>query len=237
MNKLTFINTLSKKLKENKVSDINEIISEYEEHFLYKLEDGFSEEEVSKKLGDPIYLADQYLEDEVKVDSNRRFITMTGLIVADFFVLMFYIIFAAWIVVFVAFATAALVAGLSYIFNFNPFNLIQYLPYWCGATFGVSLFGLAALSYIGSLYSFLSMRQITKSYARFHRNTIAKTKGNPMLPSLSSHPLISKKKSRRLRSVLLLSLNTFAIAFVLGYIVCSITAKSLEFWHVFEWFA
>ncbi|XMB72992.1 DUF1700 domain-containing protein [Mycoplasmatota bacterium WC30] len=236
MDKLTFINTLSKKLKENKVADIEEIISEYEEHFFYRLEDGYTEEEVSKKLGDPVFLADQYLETEEKEEANRKFITITGLIVSDFFVGMFYITFAAWIVVLVAFSTAVLGIGFSYIFNISPFNLIPYLPYWCGAIFGVAMIGLAALSYIGSLYSLLSMKQITKSYARFHKNTIAKTNGNPMLPSLSSHPIISRRMSRRLRSTLLLSLYTFAIAFVLGYIVCSVTANSFEFWHVFEWF-
>ena len=122
-------------------------------------------------------------------------------------------------------------------FNVDLFGLIPYLPYWCGATLGISFIGLASLLFIASYYSSLSIKQITKSMIRSHKNIVAKINQEPQLPPLSTHAILSKRASRRLRSILLISLNTFAIAFVLGYVVCAITAGSFQFWHVFEWFA
>ena len=75
-----------------------------------------------------------------------------------------------------------------------------------------------------------------KGGLRIHKNVTAASNNKPTLPSLPVHPKLDKKTSRRLRSIVLFSLNAFAISFVLGYIVCAITARSFEFWHVFNWF-
>ena len=53
MNKTEFINTLTSILKERKIKDIDEIVAEYEQHFLIKMADGYSEEEIAARLGDP----------------------------------------------------------------------------------------------------------------------------------------------------------------------------------------
>ena len=41
---------------------------------------------------------------------------------------------------------------------------------------------------------------------------------------------------RRLRSAALISLVIFAASFILAYIVCTLSAGSMEFWHVWGWF-
>lgn len=41
---------------------------------------------------------------------------------------------------------------------------------------------------------------------------------------------------RRLRRLALISLALFAVCFVLSYVVCAISAGSVQFWHVWGWF-
>ena len=60
MTKNQFIDLLKEELKHNNVPDAEDIIEKYEQHFSFKLADGYSEEEISAKLGDPKSLADQY---------------------------------------------------------------------------------------------------------------------------------------------------------------------------------
>ena len=50
MTKQEYIDALTKALKIKKVKEIDEIISEYEDHFAFKITDGYSEEEVAAKL-------------------------------------------------------------------------------------------------------------------------------------------------------------------------------------------
>ena len=56
------------------------------------------------------------------------------------------------------------------------------------------------------------------------------------LPALPLAPQFSAKAKRRLRTAALVSLALFAACFVLSYIVCALTAGSLEFWHAWGWF-
>jgi len=35
----------------------------------------------------------------------------------------------------------------------------------------------------------------------------------------------------------LIALLVFAVFFIIGFIVCALSAGSLEFWHVWGWFA
>ena len=53
MTKLEFLELLKKELNNNNVADCDEIVYEYEQHFAFKLKDGYSEEEISAKLGNP----------------------------------------------------------------------------------------------------------------------------------------------------------------------------------------
>ncbi|PAT01115.1 hypothetical protein CI105_08270 [Candidatus Izimaplasma bacterium ZiA1] len=236
MKKSTFINQLKKKLIELKITDIDEILVEYESHFDYKLGDGYSEEEVCIKLGDPLDLAKQYMDGNEIEKANRKLVTIIGLIFIDIIVVQFFILFFAFVIVLLAFSLSAAAIGFSLFTSINPFGLIPYLPYWCGAVMGISMVSLAVLSIILTYYCNLYLKQIIKKYIRFHKNSINSSVNKPMLPSLPSSPQLSKKHSRRVRFIFQLSLNAFAISFVLGYGICALTAKSFEFWHVFEWF-
>ncbi len=66
MTKNEFLSKLANELKRKNIADAAEIISEYEQHFAFKMADGFSEEEIAAKLGDPVIIASQFESGVVK---------------------------------------------------------------------------------------------------------------------------------------------------------------------------
>ena len=50
MTKHEFMERLTNTLKRNGIEDISEIIDEYEQHFAFKMADGFCEAEIAAKL-------------------------------------------------------------------------------------------------------------------------------------------------------------------------------------------
>ena len=124
MTKLEFMNQLASELHKRNTADAADVLEEYEQHFAFKLSDGYSEEEIAARLGDPADLAAQF--EPAPQGAKRRSAALTWL-------------WLGWVDVF---------------------------------------FGLFA--------------------------------------------------------VLLLAL--FAVCFVLSYVVCAISAGSVQFWHVWGWF-
>lgn len=56
MKKNEFMTKLADELKKRGVEDADDVAAEYEQHFAFKLADGYSEEEIAAKLGDPAAL-------------------------------------------------------------------------------------------------------------------------------------------------------------------------------------
>ncbi|HAQ56367.1 MAG TPA: hypothetical protein DCR44_03035 [Acholeplasmatales bacterium] len=237
MKRNEFIVILTKRLNEQNVGDIDEIIAEYEAHFAYKLADGYTEEEIAIKLGDPDELACQFVAVErPKKHDIGRGLLVTGLVFADFFTGLFFILLAAWTMVIIGFAFASAAIGVAYLIELNPYGILPPMPYWVGAVFAASLLALAVLSLAGSLYFGLYVKQLLKAYGRFHHNRLAVSAGKPVLPSLRAYPKLKPRENRLFRKVVLGSLTIFALCFVLGYIVASITAGTPGFWHAWNWF-
>ena len=51
---------LENELRKRKVADAAGIIDEYGQHFAFKMADGYSEEEIAARLGDPTALAARF---------------------------------------------------------------------------------------------------------------------------------------------------------------------------------
>lgn len=235
MTKNEFISRLALLLERKHISDAGEIISEYEQHFAFKLADGFSEEEIAAKLGDPEQIAEQY-ENSGSAPVRTAPFTKIGLYIADFFAGIFFLLLAlAGIVIAVAVLVFAAV-GVCLLLGISPWSLIPSMPYWCGAILGLAMLALAVLTAVGSLYYWVFWRQFLRSFARFHRNTLAAAAGKPALPSLPVHAQFEPRFKRRLRTIALIALAAFATCFVLGYIACALSAGSLQFYHVWGWF-
>jgi len=237
MTKNEFLLQLKNELKKNNISDLDDIISEYEQHFAFKLADGFSEEEIAAKLGDPVELASQFIPN---VSENkyggRKIVTVIGMIFADLFAGAFFLMLFIFAAVMGIVTVAAAIIGICLLVGLNFYGLIPGMPYLCAFIFAVSFFAFAVLSTAAFLYFVVFTRQLMRSYKRFHINVIAGSSGKAALPSLPVHPLLSHKFQRRLRMLALSSLTMLAVSLVSGYIISAIIAGNLEFWHVWGWF-
>ena len=85
MTKIEFLTRLSKGLEARGVADAADILEEYEQHFAFKLADGYSEEEIAAKLGAPEALAAQFEPTDAPHKTGRRITAITGLCFADVF--------------------------------------------------------------------------------------------------------------------------------------------------------
>jgi hypothetical protein len=237
MTKSEFLSKLAYELKKNNISDAHDIKSEYEQHFAFKTADGFSEEEIAAKLGDPAVLAAQFESaNQDKRSPGRKAATIIGLGIIDFFAGAFFVLLIAWGIIMAAFSICTAVIGICLFSGNSPWTLIPNMPYWPGVVFGLSLAALSVLSAAGCVYFAAFIGQLMRSYGRFHKNTVAAASGNPVLPSLAIYPRLPAKTNRRIRSVALFSLALFTACFVLGMIISMISSGALEFWHAWGWF-
>lgn len=236
MNQKEFIRLLSKALKDNDVTDITEIIEEYNYHFEYKLMDGYTEEEISTKLGNPIDLANQYESTYVSTHRPNKYLSFVSLGIMNFFALNFLLIIAGWIII--SFATSLVSFGIFGVLfvGVTPFEWFPTMPYWCGAIISIWFLSFFVLMIVVTYYSFLYLKQLVKSLSRFNKNTINQVKGTPTLPNIGTTPSLNNKTARIIRKTLQLSLSAFAISIILGYLVCWIVSGNVEFWHAFGWF-
>lgn len=239
MTKTEFLTRLQAALEKRNVADPADILEEYEQHFAFKLADGYVEEEIAARLDSPESLAAQF-ESEPQPDAKGRApLTWLWLVWADLFFGLFSVLLAAFGVVLAACVLSFGLTGVCFIGNLGqllPVVSLPPTPYWCGAVLGLSLLALCALSVTGCIWYFAFLRQIFRAYGRFHRNALVQSRGGAALPGLPTAPRFSARAKRRLRSAALVSLALFAVCFVLSYVVCALSAGSLQFWHTWGWF-
>ncbi len=236
MTKNEFLTRFEAELRLMGIPDADEIAEEYREHFEAKTADGFTEEETAARLGAPEEVAGQYSADMRRAVRGNRGIVITGLVFADILVVIIFILLYAWCIVCTVFTAAALSVGVCLILGFGSVELIPPMPYGCAVLFAMSLFATAVLAAAGTAYFFGFTRQLTRAYGRWAENTLASASGLPTLPALPVYPRLSPKARRRIRSVVLAALIVFAVASIAAYIVSAVWAKSIEFWHVWNWF-
>lgn len=237
MNRIEFMAQFSEELRKRKVPDADEIVEEYRQHFDFKLADGYSEEEIAAKLGDPIALATLFSETNgYKRKKGVKPLVICGLSFLDLFAGAFFILLVAWSVVMAVASLSFAVLSIGLIGNFNIYGLIPTMPYGCGVIIALSFIALAVLFAVGCIYYSAFLRQLVRSFIRFQHNALASVSGNAALPSLSISPRFSAKNKRCLRLVALIATLLFVVCFMLSYIVCGLTAGSPEFWHVWGWF-
>lgn len=219
MTKNEFMAKLTDELKKRNIEDAADVAEEYEQHFAFKLADGYSEE-IAAKLGDPTALAAQFDAAAQGGEKRSAVLTWLWLWLADFVFGMASVLLLAFGVVLAACVLSFGLTGVCLIFDLGrlPFVSLPAMPYWCGAILGVSLLALAVLSVVGCIWFFAFVRQIWRAYGRFHHNALAPSHGAAVLPELP------------------IALLLFAVCFVLAFAVCALSAGSFQFWHVWGWF-
>jgi len=237
MTKNEFLSKLENELKKNGIGDVDDILGEYEEHFAFKLADGYTEEEIAAKLGKPAELAAQFENDgSGEKRGGRKLVTVIGLVFADLFAAICFALLWAFEAAMAAAAAATGTLSVCLLLGLNIHSWIPAMPYWCGAIFGLCFVALTFLAIVGCIYVAAYLRQLMRSFARFNHNSMAAASGRPVLPPVPTNPQLPAKMRRTLRQFALVSLAAFAICFVLGMLVSMLSAHALSFWHAWGWF-
>ena len=234
MTKQDYMNALSNALRKHGVADSDDIMSEYEQHFLFKLADGFKEEEIAAKLGDPETIATQFagIRQENKTAGGKKFFLALWLTFIGVFEVMLYGAFAAFIAGVFCGSLVPAALGVEFIAGINFMNILPPMPYGGAVIFGITLIALGVLLFLFALYCFAYLRQMIRASLRWRKNLMR----GETLPLLPMSPQFSSKTRRGLRSVFLGSLMVFGIAFVLGFAILALYTHSWGFWHALGWF-
>ena len=238
MTKNEFLSTLAAELKRRTIADTDEIVSEYEQHFTFKMADGYSEEEIVAKLGDPVLIAAQFEPADSDPDKLlTKWMVRGAFVVAAVPVALFFLMLIVTAVTLMAFAMSFGALAVILFADINVYSLIPPMPYWNGAVFGIAAAALAVLLAVGCVYYVAFIRQLARAYGRLRHNLIASVSGTAPLPYLAVHPQLGGKINRRLRLAALLSFALCAISMLLGIIVAVLSTGTIEFWHAWNWFA
>ena len=109
MTKSEFMTAPAAELNQRKIEDSEDILDEYRQHFAFKLADGYTEEEIAAKLGDPVRLAAQFEPSDTSRSGEKHSAALTWLWLswAD----LFFGVFAALLI---AFGLVLCACGLSF---------------------------------------------------------------------------------------------------------------------------
>lgn len=242
MKKEQFLQELKNTLVKSGVKDIDDIVLEYSQHFDYKISDGYTEEEISAKLGDPKTVASQFTENAVLKNTNkgRTIATYAGVLFISFWaVILTIMITSISIMAIPSMALGSLLFAFIAITGIKVENkeipLLE-MPFASELFFSITAVCFSVLLVTISIYCVLHIIQGIKAYTRFIRNTVASIHGKPVLPSLPIYPQIKGKTRRILRSILIISFALFAAMFVISFITAAIQAGDIEFWNVWGLF-
>lgn len=229
-----YLAQLKSELKHVGISDVEEIASEYEQHFRFKLADGFSEEEIAAKLGAPEAIAAQFasVKSDSKKNGGRKIFLTVWLALLGLLEGMLDLLFAGFILALAGAAVACAAIGVELIFGLNFAGLLPAMPYGGAAVMGVSFLALAVLFSLAVSYCTAYLFQIIRASIRWRKNVLS----DGMLPPLPWSPQFQPKVRRGIRTVFLWAIMVFGITFVLAYAILGLSANAWEFWHAFGWF-
>ncbi|NLI53891.1 MAG: DUF1700 domain-containing protein [Clostridiales bacterium] len=234
MTKLEYLTALKNELRDSGVADVEEIAAEYEQHFLFKLADGFSEEEIAAKLGAPEQIAAQFagIRGETKRRSGKRLFLTVWLTLLGILEGLLYLTFFGFVLALFGAALGSAAIGIEYIAQLNVAGLLPPMPYGGALVFGVCLLSLAVLLCVAALYCLAYLRQMVRASLRWRKNLLQ----DAALPPLPLGPQVSPKARRTIRGVFQWALLAFGITFVLGYAILGLATHAWGFWHALGWF-
>ena len=234
MTKLEYLAELKNELKRSGVPDAEDIVSEYEQHFLFKLADGFSEEEIVAKLASPESIASQFagIRAEGKHKKGKKGFLILWLTLIGIFETMLYGAFFCFIVGLFCGSLVPTALGVELIAGLNFLNILPPMPYGGAIVFGLALIALGVMLFLFAFYCFAFLRQMVRASLRWRKNMV----GDEALPLLPLSPQFSPKTRRGLRSVMLWAVLIFGITFIVGFTILVLYTHSFGFWHALGWF-
>ena len=234
MTKLEYLSQLKNELKRNGIADADDIVSEYEQHFRFKLADGFSEEEIAAKLAAPETIASQFagIRGVKKRTGSKKFVLLLWLTLIGVFECVLYAAFLAFIAGLFCASLVPAALGAELIAGVNYLNILPPMPYGGAVVFGITLLALAVMLLLFAIYCFAYLRQIVRASLRWRKNLIH----DEAMPLLPMSPQFSPKTRRILRGMMLWAVLIFGIAFIAGFSILALYTRSMGFWHALGWF-
>ncbi|MDQ0230827.1 DUF1700 domain-containing protein [Metabacillus malikii] len=179
MNKERFLKELSNQLKKMPNEDRQEVLTDFEEHFQVGLENGKTEEEISKSLGHPKVIAKELLADFMvaQAETDQSVASITRAIFATISLSFFNII--------VLLAPVVLIIGLyvslgliAVAFTISPLLLIVGFIFGTTSDFVLELFmsitlcGIGLLLSIATIYVGKFLYKVIIRYVKFNVKVI-----------------------------------------------------------------
>lgn len=235
MKRNEFISQLTNELNKRSIADTAEIVTEYDQHFAFKLADGFSEEEIAAKLGSPAELAAQFEIGPAKPHSIKA-LAVIHLCFAWLGFGLLYTLLSLFGIVIIASSLAFITLAVCLIFKLNISSLIPAMPYFPALLFGISCAALSIMLAVGFIQFAGTLHRSFLVFKRYASNTMATVTGTPILPPLAMSSSFSAKARRRLRTLFRIFVTVFAAFFVLAFIISTLTSGNFQFWHAWGWF-
>jgi len=231
MTKQDYLMALKQELNKNAVADAEDIVSEYEQHFAFKLADGFTEEEIAVKLGAPAQIALQFagLPKEQKRKGGKKTLLVLWLTIIGIFEVMLYSAFLCFIVGLFIGSLVPAALGVELIAGLNFMNILPPMPYGGAVVFGIAL---GVMIFLFAVYCFAMLRQMVRASLRWRHNMMREE----ALPLLPLSPQFAPKTRRALRGILLWAVLIFAVTFIAGFAILGLYTHAWGFWHALGWF-
>ena len=234
MTKQDYLTALKQELNKNAVADAEDIVSEYDQHFAFKLADGFTEEEIAAKLGAPAQIALQFagLPKSHKRKGGKKTLLVLWLTIMGIFEVLLYGAFLYFIVGLFIGSLVPVALGVELIAGLNFMNILPPMPYGGAILFGIALIALGVMIFLFAVYCFAMLRQMVRASLRWRRNMMREE----ALPLLPLSPQFAPKTRRALRGILLWAVLIFAVTFIAGFAILGLYTHAWGFWHALGWF-
>lgn len=215
MNKHQFINLLRTALEDRNIKNIDEIISDYNNHLNESISAGNSESQSVKSLGDIESIANDYGTYQEKHKNKRMFKIITSSIYAIPMLILLY----ATSILFIVCTFASWALGIYFIFQLSTFAFIPILNTGINILYGALFISFSFFLFSVSIKFFSISKSLTMQFY---------VKNNLRIGRYSIHGVYTKLFNLSLTSTLML--------FVLTFIVSVIVTGDWEFWHYWNWF-
>ena len=214
MDKNTFLLKLEKELKKRRIDDIKDIIDEYRDYIDNQLETGKKEKNIIAFIGEAESIASAYTKEESESRSKWFDVVAISLFAIPILILMY-----GFLISLLGLMLASWSVSIYYLFNLSSLEFMPFIPLVSRIGFIVTFLCFAGLVYLLSYRYFLLVKSMTNQYIVKQKIVVGKYE---MKKGYSTYTKII--------SIIFLGLM------IMTLMIAMIQAKSLEFWHVWEWF-
>jgi hypothetical protein len=214
MNKTTFLETLEKGLKNKQVHDIKDIIDDYQEYFDIQITQGKKEEEIASSLGSIESIVSDYALNQS--GSKKKWFE---LVTISFVALPLLIMCYGLLIAFAASSLGFWGVSVYLAFDIDTLNFMPNIPLFPKLFYIATALASCVFMFSFSVRFYSVLKSMTKQYV---------VKQSIRIGEFIQSPIYIK--------IFKISFWTMTILFVLTYIISALTAKSFQYWHVWEWF-